>query len=429
MSVRGEITINGRGFAVSKTNFFEVFSNGTTTNWGTVSNDSLPVTMAASSQFVLIGSGGFAYTFNLQTNAFAQVNPAFFAGSVSRVGYSDGFFTVLLVNSRQVYASAVEDPTNWPGLSTTLISLFPGNIVSDIIDHREWWMFSSTSTIVYEDTGASPFPFEANPSAFIEAGCAAKFSTAKLDNTIFWLGQDDRGQGIVWRASGYTPQRVSNHAIEHEFQSYSRIDDAIAYTFQDQGHSFYHLYFPTADKSWRYDTATNQWHRVGFWDDVIHDYHAHHSQCHMFVFGKHLVGDWASDFIYDMNISHFTDEFSGAGGGGGGGGSTELYAIRRLRRAPHISKEQKRIRHNQLQVFLESGLGPIPPLTDGAGNARDPQVMLRISNDSGHTWGNEQIRNAGQAGQYKKRVIWRAFRRALAIASTKLASLIRFRGE
>src|SRR5438552_2243879 len=137
MSVRGEITINARGFAVSRTNFFEIFSNGTITNWGTVSNDSLPVTMAASSQFVLIGSGGFAYTFNLQTNAFAAVNPAFFAGTVSRVGYSDGFFTVMITDSRRVYASAVEDPTTWPGLSTTLISLFPGNIASDITDHRE----------------------------------------------------------------------------------------------------------------------------------------------------------------------------------------------------------------------------------------------------------------------------------------------------
>lgn len=397
--IRGLLTITGRTFCVAGSGFFEIFANGTFTQLGTVSNDSLLVTMAASSIYVLIGSAGFAYTFNLQTNAFAQIPPATFAGTVSRVSYSDGFFIVTITDSRRVYASAVEDATTWPGLSTTLVSLFPNNIISSITDHRELWLFSNTSTVVYEDTGASPFPFEPNPSAYIEQGCAAKFSPAKLDNTIFWLGADERGQGIVWRASGYTPSRVSTHAIELAFQSYSRIDDAIGYAFQDQGHSFYHLYFPTADKSWRYDTATNMWHQVGFWDPVIADYHAHHSQCHTFNFGRHLVGDWSSEIIYQMAINIYQDDFISAG-------AIAQFSIRRVRRAPHISKEQKRIRHKQLQVFLESGLGPQPPLLDGLGSARGPQGMLRWSDDS-HTWSNLQTRDAGQAGQFKKRLIWR----------------------
>ena len=36
----------------------------------------------------------------------------------------------------------------------------------------------------------------------------------------------------------------------------------------------------------------------------------------------------------------------------------------------------------------------------------DPQVMLRISNDGGKTWGPELWRSAGKMGEYTKRVSW-----------------------
>jgi len=74
------------------------------------------------------------------------------------------------------------------------------------------------------------------------------------------------GQGVIYRASGYTPARVSNHATEFAFQDYSRtnpISDAISYAFQDQGHNFYHLYFPAANKS----CATTQLQTCGMKSD------------------------------------------------------------------------------------------------------------------------------------------------------------------
>ena len=37
----------------------------------------------------------------------------------------------------------------------------------------------------------------------------------------------------------------------------------------------------------------------------------------------------------------------------------------------------------------------------------DPQVMLRWSDDGGHTWSNEHWASMGKIGEYGKRVIWR----------------------
>ena len=37
----------------------------------------------------------------------------------------------------------------------------------------------------------------------------------------------------------------------------------------------------------------------------------------------------------------------------------------------------------------------------------NPQVMLRWSDDGGHTWSNEHWASMGKIGEYGKRVIWR----------------------
>lgn len=400
MSVRGIFSINGRTFAVAGANFTEIFSNGTSLVRAAVSNDSFPVSMASSAQQLLLASAGTAYVFDLMANTLTAIPGATFSGTVSLVGYSDGFFIALISNSSTFYISAPLDANDWVTNGSAIVSVFPDNIVSMIVDHREIWFFSASKTVVYYDSGAI-FPFDVVAGGFIEQGIAAKFSPVRLDNTIFWLGSDDRGAGVVWRAQGYTPARVSNHAIEFAFQGYTRIDDVVAFGYQDQGHTFYVMYFPAADKTWVYDSATNMWHERGFYSLAIAQFKAAHYQVHTFNFGKHLVGDWSSDSIYEMNIP--VEDGAGAWKFATDNGNP----IRRVRRTPHISNEQSRVFYHRLQVYLESGLGPTPPLLDGAGKARDPQLLLRWSNDSGHTWSNEMVADVGKTGDFSKRAVFR----------------------
>lgn len=402
--MRGQFTVTGRSFAVIDTNFYEVLANGTTTTWGAVLNDSLPVSMAASPQQLLLASAGTAYIFDLRTNTFTAIAGATFSGSVSQVGICDDFFIVLISASKEFYVSGVLDATDWVSNGSAIVSVFPDNIVGMLVDHREIWFWSDTQSVVYYDSG-NVFPFDVIPGAFIEAGLAAKWGAVQLDNTVFWLGADARGHGVAWRGYGYFPQRVSNFATEFAWQSYSRLDDAVSFSYQDQGHQFWVIYFPTPSKTWVYDTLTQMWHERGYWLESIGQFGAARYWNHTFNFGKHLVGDWQSDQIYEMHIPYenlgvwyFADDNGNP--------------IRRVRRAPHISNEQKRQFFSELQVYVETGLGPVPPLTDGAGNPREPQMTLRWSKDSAHTWSDEYTRGCGQAGDYKKRVRWLRLGRA-----------------
>lgn len=396
--IRGQLNIAGRSFAAAGGDFDEVLTNGAHINWGKVANDSKPVTMAASPQQLLLASAGTAYVFDLAANVLTTLPGATFSGPVSQAGICDGFFLLTVKNSKTFYVSAPLNANDWITNGNAIVSVFPNNIVAMWVFQRQVWFFSDTQSVVYYDSG-NIFPFDVNPNAFIEAGSGAQESTVTFNNTIGWFGADARGKGKFWTAQGYTPVRISNHAVEFAVQSYAKTDDCVGFSYQDQGHDFACWYFPTPSVLWTYDSATGMWHRQGFWVAAIGSFQAPHRQNHVFSFGRHLVGDWQSSKIYEMHIPvntagvwTFADD-DGA-------------PLHRIRRAPHISKEQKRVYIAELQVYVETGIAPANPLLDGAGKAREPSMDMRLSRDGGHTWSDPRTRGCGFSGQFASRVRW-----------------------
>jgi hypothetical protein len=207
-----------------------------------------------------------------------------------------------------------------------------------------------------------------------------------MDNSIFWLATDNRGFGTVQRAAGYTPQRISNHAVEFAIASYSRIDDAVAYSYAQEGQSFYVLTFPTAGATWVYDASTNLWHERAYRNPSTGNLTRHRSNCQMNFAGKTLVGDWESGNIYEMDLNVFTDNGQ---------------PIERIRACPHIANDGKLQFFHSLELFMQTGVG----LATGQGE--DPQAMLQWSDDGGYTWSNEHWVSFGAIGQRLTRARWR----------------------
>jgi hypothetical protein len=403
---RGCITITGRTFFVCGQDFDEVRANGTFVTWGQVANDSLPITMAATPQQLLIASAGTAYVFDLMANTLTPIPGATFSGPVSQAAVCDDFFILTIKSSKTFYVSAPLDATDWVTNGSAIVSVFPDNIVSVIVDHRQVWFFSDTKSVVYYDSG-NIFPFDVIPGSFMEAGSAAEFSTQLFPNGVAWLGADERGAGVVWLGppGGGTPQRISNHAVEFAIQGYTRIDDAVAITYQDQGHLFYQLYFPTPSVTWTYDVNTQMWHQRGFFQTMTGGFQAVHYWNHTFNFGKHLVGDWQSGKVYQLNIPVYT-------AGVWTFATDDGNPVVRVRRAPHISQEQKRQFHAELQVYMETGVGPTIPLQNADGTFRGPLMDMRWSDNGGHSWSNYQSRDCGQIGSFGTRVRWLRLGRA-----------------
>jgi len=340
---------NGRLFSAGN-HLFELFEDGFKMDRGLLNNpNGNPVTMSANqANQLLIACGGNLFVFDLAVNVVEPVDMTQLAGKVDQIGFTDTYFAALIRNSNTFQLSDLLDGTSWPGLNTSKITVFPENIVSMVVAFRELWFQGNKQSTAYEDTGNPNFPYEPVPSGFMEQGNGAQFSTVRMDNSCFWIGQDERGQGMAWRATGYTPQRVSTHAIEFAWSQYPRIDDSLAYAYQDQGHSFWVIYFPSANKTWVFDAATSRWHERASWEANTGRFVADRSRCHAFIWGRHFVGDWGSGTIYEMSVDFLTD----VGG----------HPLRRIRRAPHLAEEDEFISHKSFQLAIEPGLGPEPTL-------------------------------------------------------------------
>lgn len=389
-SVRGTFPFNGRLFAVAGISFYELIADGTFQNYGAVANDGLPASIIGGPGQILVASAGVMYVFELTTNALSAVDPTTYVGPVQQVTYADGFYIALFKNSGEFQVAAPDDATSWDLTNVAIVSVYGDNVVTMGTAYRQLWFGGTKKTVVYYDSGAL-FPFTVVQGGFIEQGAAATWAMTLLNDSLFWMGADERGAGVAYRANGYSAQRVSDHSAETAWAKFPTVSDAISYAYQDQGHIFWVIYFPSANATWAYDVATGEWHRRSFYDSSTGTHTAHRSQCHAYAFGQHFVGDWKSGNIYAMSIT-FNDNFGHA------------RVIERV--APVVSTENQRIFHTRVELDAEMGLAPQPPLLDGRGEPRGAEVMLSWSDDGGHTYGNEVVRDLGQGGNYRKRVFW-----------------------
>lgn len=404
--VRGGIDINGRAFFAGGSYFWEVMADGTAVNRGNIGNDGNPVSMAtngtAGNQVALVSAGNL-YVFDLKADTLTGAIQGL-QGIPLQILFCDGYGVLPLKNTNKFQLSNLEDFTTWNPISVQQVEVFPENIGGIVQAFRQLWIYGENGHCqVYYNSGANAYtPFDVISGAFMEEGLHAPNSLAVADNAPFWLGSYVTGGPIAWRANGYTPSRISNFAVETAWGTYpTQGRDAIGFAYVDQGHTFYVLRFPSANNgngaTWVYDVATQQWHERGYWNEEMGVWQAALAGCHVYAFNQHLAGDWQSGNIYVMSVYTYTDNG---------------HPIKRFRRAPHISTEQARIFHDFMQIDLNVGDGPQPPLLDGAGNPRGPQVMLRWSDDGAQTWSNEYWATAGQAGHYRTRVYWNRLGRA-----------------
>ena len=353
-----------------------------------------PVSIADNGAVIFFACNGPSYTYYEPTNEFNQITDANFPGAVT-VAYLDTQFIFNEPNSQRIWSVDTINPANGDYIYPLVFnSLFfasadgsPDGVQAVNADHRQLWVFGTDSTEVWYNAGLSNFPLTPIQGAFNEIGCVAPYTVAKLDNTLFWLGTDARGQGIVYKANGYGAARMSTHAIEYAISQYGNISDALAYTYQQEGHAFYVLIFPTANATWVYDVATQAWHeRAGF---VNGAFTRHRSNCQCNFGGNIIVGDFENGNIYTFDLSVYADN-----------GQPQKW-LRSWRALPTGQNNLKRTAQHSLQLECESGTG----LNDGQGS--DPEVMLRWSDDGGHTWSSEHWSKMGKIGEYYRRVFWR----------------------
>lgn len=383
--VRCAEVFKGELWVVGGNKLYSITKSWVPTERGTLDTSYGQVSIQANSTQLMMVDGVAGYIWDKTSGEFSRISDPEFPAGARTVSYLDSYFIAETPDTEQFSISALGDGLEWDGTDFTSAEGAPDNIVTHLTDHRQLWVLGETTVQIYENTGNASFPLEASGTAFIEVGCVAPGSACRFDNSVVWLGQDENGQGIVWRAANYNPSRMSDHGLEYAMSQMERIDDARAFTYQQDGHTFFVLTFPSADQTWHYDAATGSWAERAWFDKSTGSLHRHRANCHAAFAGQNIVGDWQNGMLYALDLAAYTDDGE---------------PILSLRAAPTINEDQAFLFFGSLQVDIEAGVG----LPTGQGEL--PTMMLRYSDDGGHTWSNRREASMGRIGQYGARAKW-----------------------
>ena len=360
---------------------------------------------------IMVDGSSDGYVMNILTNnptQSYQINAANSAVTdpsgggwlaADKVDFTDTFFVLNASGTPNFYCSGSE-AVSFDPLDFAAKSAKADNLISLIVEHRVIWLFGQYTTEVWFNSGGggagaltnNTFPFEAMPGTFFPRGLAAKYSLARSDNQIFWLSQDLSGQGVAMRGLGYNAQRISTHAIEAEWSGYSTISDAIGFCYSQQGHTFWMLQFPTADKTWVCDATDPQtaiWHERSWLDPVSGRDRRHRANCMANAYGKVVCGDHEEGYLYELDLNNFTDNGS---------------PIRRLVSFPHQISPQsnERLMFRKFIANMQTGTSaasgtPVTAVSCSftAPNATDLRNYVGAG-DIGATWKQVDLTSEGE---------------------------------
>jgi hypothetical protein len=387
--VRGGIAYNGKAYFVVADTFYEILQSGTRTNLGTLNTSTGRVSMAhngvrpGANQQIMIVDGTDGWIYNNVTSTLSQITDTDFVSSDSVV-FIDGYF-VFSQNggSDRFWLTSQYDGTIIDSSDFATAEGSPDAIQSLIANNRELYIFGQETLEIWYNSGDTDNTFQRYQGGFKQHGCAAKYSPARVDNNVFWLSRNDRGDGqIVMLGENHEPSIISSVELNYQISNYFNIEDAFAYAYQHEGHEFYVITFPGNNVTWAYDASTGEWHQRGHLINNVLSRERYN--CHVFAFGKHLFGDYLNGQIYQLDSSL---------------GAIDGVAVPRQRTTMVVSDDEKERRISSIQLDMQEGIG--------SGNtANDDIFELSYSKNGGHTFSNPIQKSAGERGDWGRRVIW-----------------------
>jgi hypothetical protein len=327
---------------------------------------------------LLILDGTNSYVWNQVSTTFTTLSTAVLPSAITGA-YLDGYYIINQAeNSDTFEISALNDPTSWSAEQSREASE-ADPIVRLISNKGELWIFGTVTTKIWTNTGNIDFPFEELEGSLIDRGLASKYAVVEDDNSIFWLGNDR----IVYRAAGYTPQRVSNFTIEQKLFAASTTDIANAYmgVHTEDGAKMITLKVPNIGRVWQLNLATGLWHeRQTFgttswsWDHIETAY------------GKVVLGSATDSTIGYLDPTSYKELSN---------------TLQFVRISNPIAADQEPYVIDRLEIVTEVGG------SDLSGEGADAEIMLFMSRDGGKTYGNPLVRDLGPRGDFIHRAVWR----------------------
>ena len=256
--IRGLHNVEGRLFVVAGPALYQVNATGQATQIGEIPGVGR-VQMAhnqineGNQLLIANGESGGGYVWDTVKKVFTHISAAAYPGAKA-LAYMDSYLLQVEPFGRYWFFSGLANATDYRTNDRMESEASPDTIVHLAVSQHEVVVFNQTTIEFFRNTGAQSGTFQ-NVGALIERGCASGNTVAKLDNSLFWLGDD----GVVYRLDGYQAVPVSTGPIERALAK-ADWEQAFAFSWEDRHHKVYCLSCPDG-QTWGYDVVTRLWHR------------------------------------------------------------------------------------------------------------------------------------------------------------------------
>ena len=372
-------------YVVNRNVLWKVANDGSMTNVGTLLTTAGRVDISDNGTQIIIVDGTNGYIYNTSTLVFAQITSPNWPGA-GTVTFLNGYFIVTKPDTGQFYISALYDGLTWAALDFATAESNPDNLVRVLADNGQLVLFGPETTEFWGDSGALDFPFARVGASAIEWGLAARWTLCKFMDSLIFLRRNRLGAVQVCTLSGYNAQPVSTPEMDYVFSKYAATSDATAFTYMVSGHPFMQINFPTPGESWLYDGLTKAWSKVQYSPTASR----HRGEIQQNFLDRNFVTDYENGKLYQLVDGVFTDD-----------GQTIAREI--------ISRHQT---VGDWTIFDEVWFEMEAGAADLLGQGSNPKMMLQISKDGGHTYGNEIWVPMGKQGEYRRRAVYRNLGRA-----------------
>lgn len=279
--------------------------------------------------------------------------------------------------------SALLDATTWDALDYATAESIPDSLAAVYSYRGQLLLFGTRSIEFWAPTGDADV-FAIVGGSGINWGLYRHGTIQVVDDALFFLGRSSGSEFRVCALNGYQVRVVSTPEVEYDINAAIKQGVVVsALVVRATGHTWYVVNL--ADTSWAFDATT------GVWSEWQTEGKRFAGQYAVTVYGRTTITDYRDGRIYGFDPDAYVD------------GTASV--VREIT-SKHLYNNLDRITVDQVVLDAEMG----PGLSAGQGS--DPKVMMQVSNDGGHTFGDEMWRSLGAMGKYAARAVWNRIGRA-----------------